>query len=332
MAALDPAGSSIGAQIRRIALTLALAMGALSAGAQSYPERPIRFIVAYPAGGGADLIARAVGQKLGEAWGQQVVVDNRPGGGANIGAELAARAAPDGYTLFELTQTHSVNATLYPKLGYDPLRDFTAVILMATIPNVLVVHPSVPVHSTRELIDYARARPGVLNYASTGSGGPQHLGAELFKTMSGVQITHIPYKGAAPALTDLLGGQVQCMFGNMLSTLPHIRTGKLRALAVSSAKRSRASPQTPTVAESGLPGFESGSWFGIHIPAKTPRAIVDKLNAEVNRVLALPELRERLGADGAELVGGTPAEFDAFLRREIGKWAKVIKFTGMRVE
>ena len=307
-------------------------MGAFPAGAQSYPARPIRFIVAYPAGGGADLVARAVGQKLGEAWGQQVVIDNRPGGGANIGAELAARAAPDGYTLFELTQTHSVNATLYPKLGYDPLRDFAAVILMATIPSILVVHPAVPVHSTRELIDYARARPGALNYASTGSGGPQHLGAELFKTMSGVQITHIPYKGAAPALTDLLGGQVQCMFGNMLSTLPHIRTSRLRALAVSSARRSRVSPETPTVAESGLPGFESGSWFGIHVPVQTPRALIDKLNAEMNRILALPEMRERFGTDGAELVGGTPAEFDAFLRREIEKWAKVIKLTGMRVE
>lgn len=316
----------------RIAITLALAMGAFPAGAQSYPARPIRFIVAYPAGGGADLVARAVGQKLGEAWGQQVVIDNRPGGGANIGAELAARAAPDGYTLFELTQTHSVNATLYPKLGYDPLRDFAAVILMATIPSILVVHPAVPVHSTRELIDYARARPGALNYASTGSGGPQHLGAELFKTMSGVQITHIPYKGAAPALTDLLGGQVQCMFGNMLSTLPHIRTSRLRALAVSSARRSRVSPETPTVAESGLPGFESGSWFGIHVPVQTPRALIDKLNAEMNRILALPEMRERFGTDGAELVGGTPAEFDAFLRREIEKWAKVIKLTGMRVE
>ncbi len=304
----------------------------VAATAQSYPTRPIRFIVAYPAGGGADVIARSIGQKLGDAWGGQVVIDNRPGGGANIGAELAARAAPDGYTLFELTLTHSVNATLYAKLGYDPVRDFAPVVLMATVPAILVVHPALPVRTTRELIDYAKTRPGQLDYASTGSGGPQHLSMELFKTMSGVQITHIPYKGAAPALTDLLGGQVHCTFGNMLSTLPHIRSGKLRALAVSSAKRSRATPEIPTIAESGLPGFQSGSWFGMEVPARTPRPIIEKLNAEVNRILALPELRERLAGDGAELVGGTPAEFGAYIRTEIEKWAKVIKFTGMRVE
>lgn len=319
-------------RISLISIMLTAALCPLVANAQSYPTRPIRFIVAYPAGGGADLIARSVGQKLGEAWGEQVVIDNRPGGGANIGAELAARAAPDGYTLFEPTLTHSVNATLYAKLGYDPVRDFAPVVLMATVPNILVVHPSLPVHSTRELIDYAKTRPGQLDYASTGSGGPQHLGMELFKTMSGVQITHIPYKGAAPALTDLLGGQVHCTFGNMLSTLPHIRPGKLRPLAVSSAKRSRATPEIPTIAESGLPGFESGSWFGMAVPARTPRPIIDKLNAEVNRILALPELRERLAGDGAELVGGTPAEFGAYFRTEIEKWARVIKFTGMRVE
>jgi tripartite-type tricarboxylate transporter receptor subunit TctC len=316
-------------------ITLAAAFLAGTAGpaaAQVYPTRPIRFIVAYPPGGGADTIARLVGQKLAEAWGQQAIVDNRPGGGANIGAELAAHAAPDGYTLFETTLTHTVNASLYSKLGYDVRRDFAHVILLSSVPGILTVHPSVPVRTTREFIDYAKARPGQLNYASTGSGGPQHLGMELFKALAGVDLTHVPYKGAAPALIDLLSGQVHSMFGNMISTLPHLRSGRLRALAVSSAKRSQAAPELPTVAESGVRGFESGSWFGISAPAETPRAIVSKINAEVNRILALPELRSRLGAEGAEMIGGTPEAFDAYLRAEIDKWAKVVKFAKMRVE
>jgi tripartite-type tricarboxylate transporter receptor subunit TctC len=288
--------------------------------------------VPYPPGGGADTLARTVGQKLSESWSQQVVIDNRPGAGANIGAEMAARAAPDGYTLFEVTLTHSVNMTLYAKPGYDLMRDFMPVVFMSTIPSILVVHPSVPVRSTRELIDYLKARPGQLNYASTGSGGPQHLGMELFKTLTGVQITHIPYKGATPALTDLVSGQVQAMIGNLLSTLPHVRSGKLRALAVSSARRSEAVPEIPTLSESGVPGFESGSWFGIVVPAGTPRAIIDKLNAEVNRILLLPDLRTRFAAEGAELIGGTPEAFGAYLRGEIDKWAKVIRFAQMRVD
>jgi tripartite-type tricarboxylate transporter receptor subunit TctC len=298
----------------------------------AYPSRPIRFIVAYPPGGGADTMARVVAQKLAESWGQQVVIDNRPGGNTNIAADLAAHAAPDGYTLIELALAHSVNASLYSKLPYDVKRDFVHAVLLASVPGILTVHPSVPARSTREFIEYAKAKPGELNYASTGSGGPQHLGMELFKTLTGVEITHIPYKGAAPAFNDLLSGQVQCIFGNMISTLPHMRTGRLRGLAVSSAKRSQAAPELPTVAESGVPGFESGSWWGISAPKGTPREIVVKINAEVNRIIAAPELRARLGTEGAEMLGGTPEAFDGYVRSEIAKWAKVVKFAKMRVE
>ena len=320
--------------MHRIALTAALAifvqMHQAACAADAYPARPLRFIVPFPPGGGADTLARTVGLKLGEAWGQQVIIDNRPGGATNIAAELAAHALPDGYTLLETVLAHAVNASLYSKLGYDTLRDFSPVVLMATIPNILVVHPSLPVKSTRELIDYARARPRELNYASTGNGGPQHLGMELFKTLAGVQFTHVPYKGAAPAHTDLISGQVQVMFANMLSSLPHIRAGRLRALAISSARRSPVVTELPTVAESGAAGFESGSWFGISVPSKTPRAIVDKLNAEVNRILKIQELRERLGAEGAEFIGGTPEAYGAFLRAEMTKWAKVVKFAQVK--
>jgi tripartite-type tricarboxylate transporter receptor subunit TctC len=322
----------------RIQLTLITIAAAVLAGAgspavaQSYPGRPIRLIVAYPPGGGADTVARMVGQRLAEAWSQQVIIDNRPGGNTNIAAELAAHAAPDGHTLIEIALAHSVNATLYSKLAYDVRRDFAHVVLLASVPGILTVHPSVPARTTREFIDHAKAKPAQLNYASTGSGGPQHLGMELFKTLAGVDIAHIPYKGAAPALTDLLSGQVHSMFGNMISTLPHTRSGRLRALAVSSAKRSQAAPELPTVAESGVPGFESGSWWGLAAPAQTPRPIVVKINAEVNRILALPELRARMAGEGAELLGGTPETATAYVRDEIDKWAKVVKLAKMRVE
>ncbi len=300
--------------------------------AEVYPVRPIRFIVPFPPGGGADTLARTLGQKIGEAWGQQVVIDNRPGGATNIAAEVAAHAAPDGYTLLETVLAHAVNASLYPKLGYDLQRDFSPVLLMASIPNILVVHPSVPAKSTRELINYARTRPGQLNYASTGNGGPQHLGMELFKTLTGVQLTHVPYKGAAPAHADLASGQTQVMFANMLSSLPLIRGGRLRALAISSAKRSPVLADLPTVSESGAAGFESGSWFGMSVPAKTPRDIIGKLNGESNRVLKNQELRERLAAEGAEFAGGTPEAYGAFLRDEITKWAKAVKFARVKAE
>lgn len=320
-------------RVALIALAGAILGGAaIPAAAQAYPNRTVRLVVGYPPGGGADTVARAVAQKLIEVWGQQVIVDNRPGGGANIGAEVAAHSAPDGYTLFESALTHAVNATLYPKLGYDLRRDFTHVVLMCSVPAILTVHPSVPARTTRELINLAKAKPGQLNYASTGSGGPQHLSMELFKTLAGVDIAHVPYKGASPAFVDLISGQVHTMFGNMISTLPHLRSGRLRALAVSHAKRSQAVPELPTIAESGVPGFESGSWFGISVPAATPRPIVEKISADVNRVLTLPDLRTRLSAEGAEMIGGTPEAYDAYLRSEIEKWGKVVKLAKMRVD
>jgi tripartite-type tricarboxylate transporter receptor subunit TctC len=315
-----------------VAITACLGACTSDASAQAYPTRPVRFIVAYPPAGGADTVARLVVQKLAESWSQQVVIDNRPGGNTNIAADLVAHAAPDGYTLLQLALAHAVNTTLYSKLPYDVRRDFAHVILLASVPGILTVHPSIPAKTTREFIEIAKAKPGQLNYASTGSGGPQHLGMELFKTLTGVEITHIPYKGAAPALSDVLSGQVHSIFGNMISTLPHTRAGRLRGLAVSSAKRSQAVPELPTIAESGVPGFESGSWWGISVPAGTPRPVVMKLNSEVNRIVAMPELRTRLAGEGAELLGGTPDEFAAYVRSEIDKWAKVVKFAKMRVE
>lgn len=313
-------------KISSLLLSAALLGAAVPAWAQEpYPTRPIRFIVPFPPGGGADTLARMMGQKLGEAWGRQVVIDNRPGGNTNIGAELAARAAPDGYTLLETVLGHIVNRHLTAQMSYDIVNDFAPVVFMATIPNILVVHPSVPVKSTRELIDYAKLRPSALSYASTGNGGPQHLGMELFKTLAQVDVTHVPYKGAAPAHTDLVSGQIQVMFTNMLSGLPLIRANRLRALAISSARRSPVTPEIPAVAET-VPGFESGSWFGISVPAKTPRAIISKLNAEANRILGDPALRERLGAEGAQFTGGTPEAYGVFLREEMVKWGKVVKF------
>jgi tripartite-type tricarboxylate transporter receptor subunit TctC len=323
---------------RRIALALITIVAAFLAGAsgnvaaQAYPTRPVRLIVAYPPGGGGDTVARIIGGKLTEAWGQQIVVDNRPGGGANIGAEVAAHAAPDGYTLFMPALVHTVNASLYPKLGYDIRRDFAYVIFLSSVPNILAVHPSVPARTTGEFIKYAKAKPGQLNYASTGSGGPQHLAMELFKSLAGVDMTHIPYKGGAPALTELLSGQVQSAISNMIPTLPHTRSGRLRALAVTSAKRSQAAPELPTIAESGLPGFEAASWFGFAAPAQTPSAIVTKLNADLNRILELPEIRSRLGGEGAELVGGTPEAFTAYVHSEVDKWARVVKLSKVSVD
>ena len=314
------------------ALACALLASTSGFSADNYPNRPVRMIVAFPPGGGADILGRQIGQKLSETWNQQVVIDNRPGGAANIGAELAAKSPPDGYTIFEFTLAHSVNPSLFPKLGYDPLKDFDPVLFMATVPNVLAVHPSVPAQTTMQFIDYVKQRPGQVNYASTGNGGPQHLAMELFKTLAGVQLTHVPYKGAAPALTDLLGGQVQCMFGNMLSTLPHVRGNKLRGLAVSTAARSQALPNVPTVAESGVPGFESGSWYGLVVPVKTPPAIIAHLNKEVNRIINLPDVREKLAADGTQFTGGTSQEFGNYLKSEIAKWAKVVKFAQMKVD
>jgi tripartite-type tricarboxylate transporter receptor subunit TctC len=305
------------------------------AGAQApaYPTKPIRLVVPFPPGGATDILARAVAQKLTEAWGQSVVVDNRPGAGGNIGSELVAKAAPDGYTLeMGTVGTHAINASLYAKMPYDHVKDFAPVILVAAVPNVLVVNPAVPVNSVQELIAYAKANPGKLNFASSGSGTSIHLSGELFKVMAGVQMTHVPYKGSAPALQDLLGGQVQLMFDNLPPSLPQIKAGKLRALGVTSTARSPALPDVPTIAESGLPGFEASSWFGVLAPAGTASTIIAKLNAEIAKWLASPEAKEKLVAIGANGAGGTPEDFARHIQTETAKWAKVVKESGAKVD
>ena len=310
------------------------AAAATAAQAQApYPSKPVRIVVPFPAGGTTDILARAVAQKLVESNGQPVVVDNRPGAGGNIGAELVAKAPPDGYTLLMGTVgTHAINPSLYARMPYDHQKDFAPVILVAGVPNVLVVHPSVPANTVQELIAYGRANPGKLNFASSGSGTSIHLAGELFKTMSGVQMTHVPYKGSAPAIADLIGGQVQIMFDNLPSALPQIKAGRLRALAVTSAQRAPALPDVPTVAEAGLPGFEASSWFGLLAPAGTPKDVIAKLNTEVAKWLASPEAREKLTAQGANAFGMSPEDFVRHIAVETTKWQKVVKESGAKVD
>jgi tripartite-type tricarboxylate transporter receptor subunit TctC len=262
-----------------------------------------------------------------------VVVDNRPGAGGNIGSDIVAKSAPDGYTLLMGTVgTHAINASLYPSMPYDHIKDFAPVILVAAVPNVMVVHPSVPATTVKEFIAYAKANPGKVNFASSGNGTSIHLSGELFKVMAGVQMTHVPYKGSAPAISDLMGGQVQVMFDNLPPSLPHIKAGKLRALAVTSAKRAPALPELPTIAEAGLPGFEASSWFGVLAPAGTPPAIIGRLNAEIAKWLATAEAKDKLLALGADAAGGTPEDFAAHIRAETAKWAKVVKDSGAKAE
>ena len=315
--------------------TLGACFAAFAAGvsAQAYPTKPIRIVVPFPAGGTTDVLARAAAQKLAETLGQPAVVDNRPGAGGNIGAELVAKSAPDGYTLLMGTVgTHAINPGLYPKLPYDHVKDFAPVILVAGVPNVLVINPALPVNSVQELIAYAKANPGKLNFASSGNGTSIHLSAELFKTMAGVQMTHVPYKGSAPALQDLVGGQVQLMFDNLPSSLALIKGGKLKALAVTSATRAAALPDVPTLAESGLPGFEASSWFGLLAPTGTPPPVIARLNGEIAKWLATPEAKEKLLAQGANAAGGTPEDFARFITAETAKWQKVVKESGAKVD
>ncbi|HTP96153.1 MAG TPA: tripartite tricarboxylate transporter substrate binding protein [Burkholderiales bacterium] len=305
----------------------------LAAHAQDYPAKPVRWVVPFPAGGPLDIVARVIGVRLSETWGQPVIVDNRPGAGGNIGAEVVAKSAPDGYTIvMGALSTHAVNVSLFRKLPYDPVRDFAPVTLISEVPNVLVVNPAVPAKTVAEFIAYARANPGKLNFASGSTGSAGHLAGELFKTMARVDMTHVPYKGAAPAVTDLLAGQVQLMFDNLASALPNIRAGRLRAIAVTTKKRSAFVPELPTIAESGLPGFDVSTWFGVMAPAATPRPIVNRLHDGIVRALAHPDVKERLAAMGAEPVGDTPEQFGAFVKSEIAKYAKVVKDSGARVD
>ncbi len=321
-------------QVAKFAATLALC-GAISAFGQTaaYPTKPIRMIVPFPPGGPTDVVARLIGFKLSERWGQQVVIDNRAGAGGTIGAEMAARAAPDGHTLvMGSTANMAVNVTLYPKLSYDPVKDFVPVNLAAITPNLFVVHPNYPAKNVAEFIALAKAKPGTINYATGGVGTPSHLAAELFKTMAGIEMNHVPYKGSIPALTDIMGGQVTLMFDSMASALPLVQSGKLKALAQTGAKRVGALPDLPTVAESGLPGYEVAGWFGVFAPAGTPREVVNKLSTEISRILALPDVKARYSALGAEPGPGNPDEFAAFLKSEITKWAKVIRDSGAKLD
>jgi tripartite-type tricarboxylate transporter receptor subunit TctC len=299
----------------------------------AYPSKPIRIVVPFAAAGTTDILARAVGNEMQKAMGQPVVVENRPGAGGNLGSDVVAKAAPDGYTLLVgAVSPQAINVTLYPKMPYDVMRDFVHITLIAAVPNVLEVHPSVPVKTVKELIALAKSKPGQLTYASSGSGTSIHLSAELFKTMAGVDMLHIPYKGSGPAITDLVGGQVQLMFDNLPSSIAQIKAGKLRAIAVTTLKRSPALPDVPTIAESGLPGYDASSWFGMHAPAGTSKDIVQKLYQVVSKSLHTSEMTERLATQGAEAVGNTPEEFTEFVRAEIAKWAKVVKASGARVD
>jgi tripartite-type tricarboxylate transporter receptor subunit TctC len=319
------------------ALAVVLSVDAGGARADGFPEKPPHFIVGFTPGGPSDIIARALGQKLSELWKQPVVIDNRPGAGGNVAAELAARSAPDGYTwLLGNNSILATNQSLYQKLAYDPVADFAPVALVAIQPNILVVNPGVPATSVKELIAFARAKPGELNYASSGSGAAAHLAAELFKTLAGVEMVHVPYKGAQPALTDVIAGRAQLMFATSASVIPYIKAGRLRALAVTTSKRSAAVPDLPTVseagAESGLSGFEAVTWHGVVVPRATPEPLVERLNSDIVRALNAHDLRERLESLGAELAAGTPQDFADYIAREIPKWAKVVKDSGARAE
>ena len=317
---------------RTAAVILAALAGAGICAAQSYPTKPIRFLVGFPPGGTSDILARTIGQKLSDAVGQQVVIENRPGAGGNIGAEAAAKSAPDGYTLFMSTTSQAISVSLYSKLNYDLVRDFAPVIQAVNYTNLLVVHPSLPVKSVKELIALAKARPGQLNYGTAGNGTPPHMTGELFKSYTGVNIQHVPYKGGAPAIADLLGGQITIMFDNVPPLLPHVQAGKMRPLAVTSLKRINVLRDVPTLDEAGLKGFDSVAWNGVLAPAGTPKEIVARLNAEIMRILNVPDVRERLVAQGADPVGGTPEQFAALIRSEIQKWAKVVKDSGAKVD
>jgi tripartite-type tricarboxylate transporter receptor subunit TctC len=316
-----------------LALAAIAAVFSSAAAAQNYPVKVVRFIVPFPPGGGNDTIARLVAQKLGVALGQQVIVDNRPGAGGTIGAEAAARSAGDGYTMFLAgVATHGINPNLRKKLPYDALKDFEAVSLIGSAPLLVVVHPSLPVKSVKELIAFAKARPGQINYASNGAGGSAHLGVELFEMMAGVKMTHVPYKGLTPAFTDLLSGEVQVMFSSAVAMLPQVRAGRLRAIAMTGSKRSAAIPNIPTVAEAGVPGYETGSWYGVVVPAGTPKAAIDRLSKEIQTIVKSPDFTAKLNEEAVIPVGSTPEGFDRHIRAELARWAKVIKAGKIELE
>jgi len=300
--------------------------------AMAYPERPIRLIVAYPPGGGTDVTARTIVAKFSEGLGKQVVIDNRPGAGSTIGTDLVAKATPDGYTLLMSDTTFGIIPGLYPKLPFDPIGDFQPVTHITSVPVALVVHPSVPAKSVKDLVALARAKPGTLNFGSGGVGTPVHMSGELLKIAANIQIVHVPYKGAGPAFTDLLGGHFQMMFPTLQSAVPYIKSGRLRLLALTSDKRSAAFPDTPTMEEAGVSGVVAMAWFGIHAPKATPRSVITRLHTEATKTLQDATIRQRFETDGADVVGSTPEQFTKFVANEIAKWTRVIKQAGIRFE
>jgi tripartite-type tricarboxylate transporter receptor subunit TctC len=309
------------------ALALCTAGGAF---AQAWPSKPVKIIFGFPAASATDVVARAVGQKLSEKWGQPVVIDNRPGAGGNLGSEIAAKLPADGYNIFFGTVANAISTSYYSKLNYDYLKDFTPITLVATTPLVLVANPAFAPKTTKELIDYLKANPGKVDFGSGGPGTSNHLAGEMFKAATGTQMTHVPYKGTPAAYMDLMSGRITLMFDNIVAVMPHIKTGALKPIAVTSAQRATSLPDVPTIAESGLPGFEAVSWIGALVPAGTPKDIVDKIHADMVAVLRMPDVQERLAASGAVIVGNTPEQFAAWNRNEIDKWAKAVKASGAK--
>ena len=304
----------------------------LAAQSQAWPSKPIRYIVPFPPAGATDILARVVADKISGPLGQPVVVENRPGAAGNVGTELVVKSPPDGYTILMGTVAQSISETLYTRISFSFERDLTPVAMVGRVPNVMLVNPSVPVRTVQEFVALARAKPGQINFASSGSGTSIHMSAEMFKMLAGVDIVHIPYKGSGPALADLIGGQVSVMFDNLTSSIGHIRGGRLRALAITSATRYPALPDLPTMQEAGVPGYEASAWFGVLAPKGTPREIVLRLNGEINKSLGTPDAKEKLVQQGAEPMPGTPEQFGVFIHNEIVKWAKVVKASGAKVE
>ena len=320
-------------RVLMILLGCAMSCVPVTALAQAWPSKPIKYVVPFAPGGTTDILARTVGEKLSIALGQPVVVENKPGAGGGVGADFTAKAAPDGYTIMGGTiSTHAINASLYSNLPYDPVKDFAAITLIARVPNLLVINPDIKAKNVAELIALMKANPGKFTFASSGNGTSQHLSGELFKSMAGVDMQHIPYKGSPPALQDVVGGQVSMTFDNITTAWPLAKAGKLRPLAVTTAKRSSIAPEVPTLAESGLPGFEVGSWQGVFAPAGTPPEIVKRLNAEIVKILNMPDVKERLVALGAEPVGDTPEQFSAYVKSEVAKWSDIVKKSGAKVD
>ena len=321
-------------KITCLGMLLGLCLTALNAVAQdvkSFPTKAARLIVPFPPGGGTDLLARAIGHGLAEKWGQQVIVDNRPGAATNIGTEFVARSAPDGYTMLMASVGHAANISLYKQLGYHPVKSFEMVTLVAVAPSLLVVTPSLPVKSVKELIVLAKVRPAELNYGSFGGGTSPHLAGELFNILAGIKTAHVPYKGSGPALTSVISGETQILFSTILSGLPFVESGRLRALAVASKNRLNVLPKLPTVAET-IPGYEAGSWYGVMVPAGTPKAIVEKISRDAVALLQQPGVRQRFASEGAQIVASTPEELKTYLEAEISRWARVVKESGIRGE